>query len=428
MRKTHSWLSLMALLIAWAACTEPYVPQSIGVDAGSRCVAGYTVCGEQCCAGGMRCEAGRCEYPYSSAHLYVYLCPSFNTGTCRADFLSLEQTCTPVQGPQQGVCYDTGFELAADRSYALASCLECGKGCSSPGSFKTPPGFVSPHYYSGITLSCTEPCEAPPDCGGPKQDAKTRCSTADCWLSALAIEQEGKPVEQVVISQPLPSTGTVSAMAPRVTQLNGVTLTTTSTAVTLAPIRSVNEQVPLEYDFLDPTGCSPGVCFSMPRCPTGVRCAAGTKAVCTHAKRDGLTVGTVMRTLGFKAEPTTITTTELPLEFQLIAGPVDPSTGLCTDPFDSSTPNAPTLVQGVLISEAIELNVTIGPLGSTPPPDAGVVPSDAGAPEAGAGNDVCCCDFRTPENMWHCTNSLRSDALCNVPWPECCNMEYTICD
>ncbi len=162
----------------------------------------------------------------------------------------------------------------------------------------------------------------------------------------------------------------------------------------------------------------------MPHCPQGVRCAVSTTRVCTHAKQDGLTAGSVIRTLGFKAEATTPQPVELPLQVELVAGPVDPRTGVCTDPIDTSDPDAPKFVEGVLTSEPIELFVTVR--GSDAPS-----PSEAGTgtgTDAGTSNEVCCCDFRTPENMWHCTHSLRSGALCNVPWPECCNADYTICE
>ena len=69
----------------------------------------------------MSCVAGSCQYPYSSAHLYVYLCPSFNQG-CSANFFALDQMCSPITAPQPGTCYDTGFEIAG-RGVARAESL-----------------------------------------------------------------------------------------------------------------------------------------------------------------------------------------------------------------------------------------------------------------------------------------------------------------
>src|SRR5882757_8037550 len=50
-----------------------------------------------------------------AAH-YVYLCPSFNTGNCKASYLSIDQSCTPLRDPMPGTCYDTGFKVAGGQS------------------------------------------------------------------------------------------------------------------------------------------------------------------------------------------------------------------------------------------------------------------------------------------------------------------------
>lgn len=43
-------------------------------------------------------------------------------------------------------------------------------------------------------------------------------------------------------------------------------------------------------------------------------------------------------------------------------------------------------------------------------------------------NDVCCCIFET-DNTWHCVHASRpSPYLCYVPWPECCDADYTVCE
>jgi hypothetical protein len=63
------------------------------------------------------------------------------------------------------------------------------------------------------------------------------------------------------------------------------------------------------------------------------------------------------------------------------------------------------------------------PADAAPPPPL----SDGGADDAG---DICCCDFRVSDDEWHCTHSYRTDnnALCYIPWPDCCTQPYTICE
>ncbi len=141
---------------------------------GSTCPMNYTECGNLCCAPGKVCSSpGRCDYPYDSAELWVYLCPTFNTGNCKATYLSIDQTCVPLQNPVPGTCYNTGYKVAAHQTYGIASCTGCATGCGNPGSLQTPAGFTKPNYYSGISFYCGTPCEVPPDCsqaanaGGP---------------------------------------------------------------------------------------------------------------------------------------------------------------------------------------------------------------------------------------------------------------------
>jgi hypothetical protein len=138
----------------------------------SRCPANYTDCGSLCCAPGKTCAApGRCEFPYDTAELYVYLCPSFNSGNCRATYLGIDQSCTPLRNPQPGTCYNTGFKVAGGQSYGVASCTGCAMGCGNPVSLNTPEGFTKPDYYSGMSFYCGTPCTVPPECapagGGP---------------------------------------------------------------------------------------------------------------------------------------------------------------------------------------------------------------------------------------------------------------------
>ncbi len=44
------------------------------------------------------------------------------------------------------------------------------------------------------------------------------------------------------------------------------------------------------------------------------------------------------------------------------------------------------------------------------------------------GNDICCCIFGE-DSYWRCYHQMSSDpgALCYVPWPECCDEDYTLC-
>jgi hypothetical protein len=116
--------------------------------------------------------------------LYVYLCPSFNTGNCRATYFSIDQTCTPLHDPMPGTCYNTGFRVAAGQSYGVAACTGCGMGCGNPVALQTPDGFTKPNYYSGMSFFCNTPCEVPPDCsqaaniGGPGMTTGTSTSGA----------------------------------------------------------------------------------------------------------------------------------------------------------------------------------------------------------------------------------------------------------
>ena len=42
---------------------------------------------------------------------------------------------------------------------------------------------------------------------------------------------------------------------------------------------------------------------------------------------------------------------------------------------------------------------------------------------------TCCCDFGQ-DQYWHCVNGKMPDkpnALCYVPWPDCCSQQWTKC-
>jgi hypothetical protein len=141
-----------------------------GVSAAAQrnaCPDGYALCEQRCCPDGTQCVAGECRYPYSTAHLFVWLCPSFGQG-CSSNFFELDQMCSPLtKDAVAGTCYDTGLQVAASQTYALTTCMECGNNCGSPASFNTPPGFLGADWHSGFAYWCGEHCTAPPTCGGP---------------------------------------------------------------------------------------------------------------------------------------------------------------------------------------------------------------------------------------------------------------------
>jgi hypothetical protein len=140
---------------------------STSSQAKDACPAGYDLCEYRCCPQGTQCVGGECRYPYSSAHLWVYLCPDFSSANCDSGFFQLDQMCSPV-GPDAigGTCYDTGLEVSAGRSYGLATCQECGSNCGRPASVNTPPGFLGRDWHSGFGWFCHQECEVPPSCGG----------------------------------------------------------------------------------------------------------------------------------------------------------------------------------------------------------------------------------------------------------------------
>jgi hypothetical protein len=156
-----------------------------GTGTGGGCPANYTPCSGLCCAPGKVCTSpGRCDYPYETADLYVYLCPSFNTGNCKASYFSIDQTCTPLRNPTPGTCYNTGFKVAGGQSYGISSCTGCAMGCGNPASLTTPAGFTKPNYYSGMSFYCGTPCTPPPECsqaanaGGPSTTSTGSTSAA----------------------------------------------------------------------------------------------------------------------------------------------------------------------------------------------------------------------------------------------------------
>lgn len=393
--------SLIVGLVALStACTPSETYQPFDFDAGGLgvphpdCPSGYQACEWTCCADGTTCVAGECKYPYSTASLHVYLCPSFNTGNCKANFFALDQMCTPIQATGSGVCYDTKLEVAANKSYGLASCLECGSGCSSPSTLWTPPGFVERQYYSGHAFSCGgDKCVPPPDCGGPREGGAgvPACATSECWLEALQMRESGSAVPLVVLQGASPPSSTSTSdpgNTPQITKLNGMSVAMSSVASMLTPLLEPSDTADLSYDFDDPTGASPGVCVSMARCPKNLRCNLGT-SVCSHSIRDGALVGSVIRTLGFKAEPADpAMIVDLPLLLQPIAGPMDPATGERLDPIDDTDPDNPVLAPGALVGDPVEVVATIvGPAAPGGIGGSGAMPGGGAGGAGGAGGD-----------------------------------------
>lgn len=151
-------------LASGGGCTSPF-DKSTGTTSG--CPQGFTECGALCCAPGTTCSGGACVYPYETADLYIYMCPS--TANCALPkYFSLDNTCAPANAPAPGTCVDTGLQVAGSQSYGFSDCQACGSNCSSPVSLDTPRGFLSRKYAPGISLSCMgATCTPPPDCGGP---------------------------------------------------------------------------------------------------------------------------------------------------------------------------------------------------------------------------------------------------------------------
>jgi hypothetical protein len=397
------YLSVAALVSVYVSGCSLFERDSFTLpDAGSKpagsgdgCPTDFTSCGSVCCAPGKRCIDNTCQYPYSKAHLYVYLCPSFNMG-CSANFFALDQTCSPIRSAQPGTCYDTGFEVAAASSYALASCQACDSGCGSPSSLKTPAGFSTPNYYSGFTWYCGTKCEAPPECGGHSTaSSSTRCSTFDCWLAALSVRENAAEVPLVVVHRPAAPSSTAAtnpAQTPRITQLNGTTTGPTTGTIALPPLGAASPSTRLEYEFSDPNGCAPGLCFSLSHCPSGVRCSVATTTVCSRVKQDGARSGAVTRTLSFNAQPADANAVELPLQLQPITGPKDPTTGACLDPFDDSDSQNAVFVDGALVGDVIDVRVSVSS-GSSGNGSAGGAGRSATAGAGGSQVDCSCrCD------------------------------------
>jgi hypothetical protein len=158
------------VLVAVAATNEAGCTSSVGgslSSSTSSCPQLYAQCGLVCCPPGTTCGGGACVYPYSTAELYVYMCPSVSN--CNAPkYFSVDNMCAPANSPAAGTCVGTGLQVAASRSYGFSNCQACGSSCANPVSFDTPRGFVSPRFAPGISLSCMgATCTPPPDCGGP---------------------------------------------------------------------------------------------------------------------------------------------------------------------------------------------------------------------------------------------------------------------
>jgi len=161
--------ALLCLLVTSCGKDSSNHPDAAIAGGNVGCPATFTKCESVCCSPGMTCSGGTCKYPYSTAHLLVYLCPSFNTGTCNAAFFELDGACRPVS-VSGGYCYDTGFEISAGETYSLASCTTCDT-CGPTISFQAPAGFLDSSYHLGQSFWCgNDKCTAPSSCAGRGPD------------------------------------------------------------------------------------------------------------------------------------------------------------------------------------------------------------------------------------------------------------------
>jgi len=95
---------------------------------------------------------------YNSAYLWIYLCPDAFTG-CSSNYINLSGNCRAITGAATpGAWYDTGFEILANRSYAVAMCQSCPSDCGSPTAIETPEVFFKINYYPDIYFYCQTPC------------------------------------------------------------------------------------------------------------------------------------------------------------------------------------------------------------------------------------------------------------------------------
>jgi hypothetical protein len=156
--------------IILAGLLIPLFSFSCGLDTNNgteSCPEDYTECGSVCCAPGKICASpGNCEFPYQTARLWVYLCPSFNDG-CDAQYFMLDDQCVQIGSFTRGACYDTGFEVNPGRTYGMAVCQGCPGDCSNPVGFTTPSGFVQPDFDSNTYWYCQTECEKTHACPQP---------------------------------------------------------------------------------------------------------------------------------------------------------------------------------------------------------------------------------------------------------------------
>jgi hypothetical protein len=157
-------LLAFSLIGADGCSLAPTTTAPQNVSAG--CPTGYAECGALCCYPGSTCRDGSCVYPYSTASLYAYMCPSDWSGCTMPKYFSLGSECAQASALTPGTCVNTGLQVSASQSYAFANCQACGNSCSNPVSVDTPSGFVSDTYAPGLTFYCGSACTPPPDCGG----------------------------------------------------------------------------------------------------------------------------------------------------------------------------------------------------------------------------------------------------------------------
>lgn len=212
---------------------------------------------------------------------------------------------------------------------------------------------------SSLFLSCMV---STPDTNTPSTSTPTpTCAKGDisCYLENIyIIGPDGKNVPIVIIKSAVAPTSTSTSnpsRTPRFTRINGKTITTTTTTtITFASLTDTLESSPFNWTFDDPTGCTPGLCFS---CPPKAKCAS---MACTRGTvGDGKLVGSVINSVGYKTEPAETTTTDtLDLQVQPVVG--QDASGNCTDPIDDTTdPENPVLASTDLVGDPVETTTNI---------------------------------------------------------------------
>jgi len=152
-----------AILIVMLAFSLSFCGHSSSKSSSS-CSSGRVKCGSVCCQAGQTCVDNACEWPYTSATLYIYFCPNFYNEGCGSDSFNLNGSCISAS-PVAGSCNNTGFIVYPNTTYSFSNCIGCPGNCSSNTiTFTTPDGFAEPYYYPAGWWRCNTDCTAPSDC------------------------------------------------------------------------------------------------------------------------------------------------------------------------------------------------------------------------------------------------------------------------